>query len=54
MSGWVSIKFNNAFAFPDPEPPIINIPQPANIGPQDVPLKRPLKILFDRPGNVPI
>ena len=25
MSGWFSIKFNNAFIFPDPEPPIINI-----------------------------
>ena len=25
MSGWFSIKFNNAFVFPDPEPPIINI-----------------------------
>ena len=25
MSGWLSIKFNNAFVFPDPEPPIINI-----------------------------
>ena len=26
MSGWFSIKFNNAFVFPDPEPTIINIP----------------------------
>ena len=25
MSGWFSIKFNNKFVFPDPEPPIINI-----------------------------
>ena len=25
MSGWFSIKFNNTFVFPDPEPPIINI-----------------------------
>ena len=25
MSGWFSIKFNNAFVFPDPQPPIINI-----------------------------
>ena len=23
-SGWLFIKFNNAFAFPDAEPPIIN------------------------------
>ena len=22
MSGWFSIKFNNTFVFPDPEPPI--------------------------------
>ena len=22
MSGWLSIKFNNTFVFPDPEPPI--------------------------------
>ena len=26
MCGWFSIKFNNKFVFPDPEPPIINIP----------------------------
>ena len=26
MFGWFSIKFNNTFVFPDPEPPIINIP----------------------------
>ena len=25
MSGWFSIKFNNTFVFPVPEPPIINI-----------------------------
>ena len=25
MSGWLSIKFNNAFVFPDPELPINNI-----------------------------
>ena len=25
MSGWLSIKFNNTFVFPDPEPPIIDI-----------------------------
>ena len=25
MSGWFSIKLNNKFVFPDPEPPIINI-----------------------------
>ena len=25
MSGWFSIKFNNAFVFPDPEPPILLI-----------------------------
>ena len=25
MSCWFSIKFNNAFIFPYPEPPIINI-----------------------------
>ena len=25
MSGWFSIKFNNTYVFPDPEPPIINI-----------------------------
>ena len=25
MSGWFSIKFNSAFVFPDPEPPIISI-----------------------------
>ena len=25
MSGWLINKFNNAFVFPDPEPPIINI-----------------------------
>ena len=25
ISGWLLIKFNNAFVFPDPEPPIINI-----------------------------
>ena len=25
MSGSISIKFNNKFVFPDPEPPIINI-----------------------------
>ena len=25
ISGWLFIKFNNAFVFPDPEPPIINI-----------------------------
>ena len=25
MSGWFSIKFIDAFVFPDPEPPIINI-----------------------------
>ena len=25
MSGWFSIKFNNTFVFPDPEPRIINI-----------------------------
>ena len=25
MSGWFSIKFNNKFDFPDPEPSIINI-----------------------------
>ena len=25
MSGWLFIKFNSAFVFPDPEPPIINI-----------------------------
>ena len=25
MFGWSSIKFNNKFVFPDPEPPIINI-----------------------------
>ena len=24
ISGWLFIKFNNAFVFPDPEPPIIN------------------------------
>ena len=24
MSSWFSIKFNNKFLFPDPEPPIIN------------------------------
>ena len=23
ISGWLFIKFNNAFVFPDPEPPII-------------------------------
>ena len=26
MFGWFSIKFNNTFVFPDPEPPIIQIP----------------------------
>ena len=26
MSSWFSIKFNNTFLFPDPKPPIINIP----------------------------
>ena len=25
MSGWLFIRFSNAFLFPDPEPPIINI-----------------------------
>ena len=25
ISSWLFIKFNNAFVFPDPEPPIINI-----------------------------
>ena len=25
MSGYFSIKFNNTFVFPEPEPPIINI-----------------------------
>ena len=25
ISGWLFIKFNNAFVFPDPEPPIISI-----------------------------
>ena len=25
MFRWLSIKFKNAFVFPDPEPPIINI-----------------------------
>ena len=25
MSGWFSVKFNNTFAFPDPEPQIINV-----------------------------
>ena len=25
ISGWLSIKFNNAFVFPNPEPPIISI-----------------------------
>ena len=25
MSAWFSIKFNNKFVFPDPEPPAINI-----------------------------
>ena len=25
MSGWFSIKFNNPFVFPDPQPPVINI-----------------------------
>ena len=25
MSGWLFIKFNNVFVFPDPESPIINI-----------------------------
>ena len=25
ISGWLFIKFNNAFVFLDPEPPIINI-----------------------------
>ena len=25
MSGWSSIKFNNTFDLPDPEPPIVNI-----------------------------
>ena len=25
ISGWLFIKFSNAFVFPDPEPPIINI-----------------------------
>ena len=25
ISGWLFTKFNNAFVFPDPEPPIINI-----------------------------
>ena len=25
MSGWVSIKFNNTFVFPDLEPPITDI-----------------------------
>ena len=24
-SGWLFIKFNNVFGFPDPEPPIISI-----------------------------
>ena len=24
MSDWSSVKFSNAFVFPDPEPPIIN------------------------------
>ena len=23
MSGWLSIKFNNTFVFPDPEPPVV-------------------------------
>ena len=26
ISGWLFIKFSNAFVFPDPEPPITNIP----------------------------
>ena len=25
MPGWLSINFSNAFVFPDPEPPVINI-----------------------------
>ena len=25
ISGWLFIKFNNAFIFPDPEPPVISI-----------------------------
>ena len=25
MFGWLFSKFNNAFVFPDPEPPIINM-----------------------------
>ena len=25
MFSWVSIKFNNKFVFPDPEPPVINV-----------------------------
>ena len=25
MSGWLSIKFNNKFVFPDPQSPVINI-----------------------------
>ena len=25
ITGWLFIKFNNAFVFPDPEPPIISI-----------------------------
>ena len=27
MYDWFSVKFNNKFVFPDPEPPIINIQQ---------------------------
>ena len=25
MPGWISIKFNNEFVFPDPQPLIVNI-----------------------------
>ena len=33
VSGWEFIEFNNAFVFPDPEPPIIGILMIWNIWP---------------------